>query len=92
MQRRPIKNQRGENGMKTLDLNDPKDARFFLETQINVAMKQNGMPNITEVILASGRKLQIKDMTDSECLQYAIELLPIYQTAFPDKVEIHHEQ
>ena len=50
------------------------------------------MPNITEVILASGRKLQIKDMTDSECLQYAIELLPIYQTAFPDKVEIHHEQ
>lgn len=77
---------------KTLDLNNPADAREFLNEAMPAAMKVAGTGDITEIVLASGRKLKFEDMSDSECVQYAFELLPIYQAAFPDNVDIKYEQ
>lgn len=72
---------------KNLNLNEPADAREFL-TKV---MKKCLPGRLDYVVLASGRKLKVKDMTDSEAVQYAIELLPIYQKKFPHLVEIKQE-
>lgn len=77
---------------KTLDLNDPKEARVFLNEALPEAFKIAGIPFITHVILESGRELKFEDMNDSECVQYAFELLPIFQKAFPEQVELQYEQ
>lgn len=73
---------------KELNLNDPKDAKEFLLEALPEAM---GDSSITYVVLESGKKLMIKDMNDSELVQYAFELLPIFQAAFPENVELHNE-
>lgn len=73
--------------MKQLDLNNPTDAREFLTKALPEALPAN----IDHVILESGKKLYIKDMNDSEVVQYAFELLPIYQAAFPDQVDLQYE-
>ena len=78
--------------VKHLNLNDPVDARYFLNTALNEAMNQGGLPNITQVTLAGGRVLKIADMNDSEAVQYACELISIYEAAFPGSTEVHHEQ
>jgi hypothetical protein len=64
-----------------LHLNDPKDAREFLEKSLPEVV-----PGFCCVRLESGRELFIKDMSDSEVVQYAIELLPIYQAKYPELV------
>lgn len=64
-----------------LMLNDPKDAREFL-TEILPEI----MPGFKCVRLESGRQLLVKDMSDSEVVQYAIELLPIYKAKHPEFV------
>lgn len=71
---------------KVLDLNIPADAREF----ILKAMKKV-LPGITYFQLADGRKLSTKSLTDSEAVQYAFELLPIYQAKFPDLVNVTYE-
>lgn len=73
-----------------LNIDDPVDAkRFILEAIPECFPEKQG---ISYVILQSGRKLEIKDMTDSELCQYARELLPIYKAAFPEKVNMVYEQ
>ncbi len=73
---------------KQLDLNKPADAKEFLLDALPEAM---GDSKITYVVLKDGRNLMIKDMNDSELVQYAFELLPIFQAAFPEHVEVHNE-
>lgn len=72
---------------KQLDLNKPDDARIFLNEALPKALPSAA----THAILESGKKLAFKDMNDSEVVQYAWELLPIYQAAFPELVNTQHE-
>ncbi len=51
-----------------VDLNDPKDARYFLR-----GVKVNGK-HISFVQLADGRQLSIDEMTDKEAVGYAKDI------------------
>lgn len=72
--------------MVVLNLNFPADARKFLMESLPEAI-----PGITNVTLESGRKIDIKDMTDEEVVRYAWDLLPIYKAAFPEMVHVDRE-
>lgn len=72
-----------------LDLENPEDAREFLTKALPEALPNQA--GIDHVILESGRKLKISEMSDSEVVQYANELFPIYQAAFPDMTSVQYE-
>lgn len=65
-----------------LDLENPEHARAFLLEALPSAIDAD----INYVILEDGRQLFIKDMTDEECVQYAYQLLPLFEAQFPDQV------
>ncbi len=68
-----------------LDLNVPEQARKFLMEALPEALPSRA----THVVLKDGRELAFEDMNDSEVVQYAWELLPIFQSAFPNNVDVH---
>jgi hypothetical protein len=70
-----------------LDLNNPKDAREFLMKALPEALPSRP----THAILEDGTKIDFKDMNDSQVVQYAWELLPIFKAAFPDNVNTQYE-
>lgn len=72
-----------------LDLNNPADARKFITEALPEALPNKA--SATEFILADGRTVQVKDLNDSEAVQYAWELLPIYRAAFPELVNTQYE-
>lgn len=74
---------------KTLDLNIPKDARAFILEALPQALP-NGA-KATHAHLADGRTISLKTLSDSEAVQYAWELLPIYQAKFPELCRIDYE-
>lgn len=74
---------------KSLDLNNPADAKRFLTEALPEALPNKA--NVSLVILADGRELKIADMSDSELVQYAWECLPIYKAAFPELVDTQYE-
>lgn len=78
--------------MKTLDLNNPKDAREFIKEAVNDCVEESTGSRFTYVILKSGVKKNINKLSDSEAVQYAFELLPIFQARHPDRCDIKYEQ
>jgi hypothetical protein len=70
-----------------LDLNNPADARKFLKEALPQALPST----VNHVILQSGRKVRFDEMNDTEVVQYAWELLPIYKAKYPGLVNIHDE-
>ena len=73
----------------TLDLNNPTDAREFISKALPEALPDRA--TVDYFILVDGRKIDTKTLSDSEAVQYAWELLPIYQAAFPALCEITYE-
>jgi len=72
---------------RTLDLNIPKDAKFFLKEALPIALGTG----FTHVILADKTQLRVDDMNDEQLVQYAFQLLPIYQSKFPSLVNVSYE-
>ena len=72
---------------KVLDLNNPKDAREFITKALPKALGRKA----THAFLADGRKIDLRKLSDSQAVQYAWELLPIYQAKYPDLVDINYE-
>lgn len=70
--------------MKSLDLNNPDDARTF----INEALPEALPSKATYAILKDGSKIDLTKLSDSQAVQYAWELLPIYKAKFPELVEV----
>ena len=74
---------------KQLDLNIPGDARRFIKEALPEAMPDKA--NVTHFDLQDGTRVSVDSLTDSQAVQYAWEVLPIYQAAFPDLVDVHNE-
>lgn len=59
--------------MKKLDLSKVKDCRFYLEN-LELEFADGEKRRVLELQLADGRQVKMKDLTDSEAIQYANNL------------------
>ena len=59
--------------MKSLDLSKVKDCRYYLE-HLELEFDGGEKRKVLELQLADGRTVKMKDLTDSEALQYASQL------------------
>lgn len=59
--------------LKSLDLSKVKDARFYLEN-LELEFADGETRKVLELTLQDGRQVKMKDLTDSEAIQYANEL------------------
>ncbi len=71
-----------------LDLNKAKDARKFILEAMKVCFDG---ASIDFFDLKDGRRISTKNLSDSEAVQYAFELLPIYKAKFPNLVNVQTE-
>lgn len=71
-----------------LDLNIPKDARKFITEALPDCLPSKPI----FAILADGSKIDLKNLTDSQAVQYAWELLPFFQAKYPEQVNVEYEQ
>lgn len=71
-----------------LDLNIPDDARRFIEEALPQCF-DGARPSY--VVLEDGTEVDLDNLTDDQAVQYAWELLPIFQAAFPDNVAVELE-
>lgn len=74
--------------VKVLNLNDPNDARAFIKEAMPECLDG---ANIDYFDLKDGTRISTKNLTDSQAVQYAFELLPIYQAKFPEMVNVQME-
>lgn len=58
---------------KLLDLSKAEDARFYLEN-LKLEFADGETRHVLELTLNDGRQVKIKDLTDSEAIQYANDL------------------
>lgn len=72
----------------TLDLNKPDDARKFILQALPECF--DGI-KVTHFTLEDGSKISTDKLSDSQAVQYAWELLPLYQAKFPELCDIQHE-
>lgn len=73
---------------KELNLNDPKDAKYFLTKVMPTVIKKP----FSEFKYDTGKAVKIKDMTDDQLVEAALWCAPIFQAAHPEQIEINHEQ
>lgn len=73
----------------SLDLNNPNDAREFIKDAMPKCF--DDISKITHFDLEDGTRISTKNLSDSQAVQYAWELLPIYQSRFPALVKTDME-
>lgn len=58
---------------KSLDLSKIKDCRYYLE-HLEIEFEGGEKRKVLELALNDGRQVKMKDLTDSEAIQYANDL------------------
>lgn len=71
-----------------LDLNNPADARIFIKDAMPLVFEGK---EITHFDLQDGSRILVSDINDSQAIQYAWELLPLFQAKFPENVNVSYE-
>ena len=66
-----------------LDINKVDDARKFLTHAM-----QEALPGFDTIHFVDGSVKKVKDLSDEEAVRCAWDLLPIYQSKFPELVDI----